>query len=133
MGVRRNSRGASELTIHHRAWAELGVRTHAPRPHLTITNQPPREKPPLCIVLSVVVVLAAAACDNYACLLSPLAYLCSRQPQRTVSAVRAALAGLFLAPFTCYVVTDPVLTLCVIDATTAVHYFFCYGKQQHSV
>ena len=73
---------------------------------------------------------------NYACLLSPFAYysciLCTRPPPRTVSAVQAALPGLFLVLSTdSYFVTDPVLT--VIDVSTSATHRFCYRQQQQPV
>ena len=68
--------------------------------------------------------------SNYTCLLSPFAYLCTRPSRRSVSAVRAALPGLFL------VCVLPI-PLCVTDVcTTTVYCFFCYNyrkQQQHEV
>ena len=65
--------------------------------------QPPREK--LALSLQWWCCSSVSCCcagsssvrfsSNYACLLPPFAYLCIRPPPRSVSAVRAALPGLF--------------------------------------
>ena len=44
ISVGRHIHGVSELTIRHRGYAELGVRTHIPRLHRTNHHQPPPEK-----------------------------------------------------------------------------------------
>ena len=64
--VRRHIRGVvSEITVRHRRQAELAVRAHIARLHRTITNRHKRKANPLCsFLVSVVVVLAAAACDS---------------------------------------------------------------------
>ena len=110
----RHIRGVSGLTIFHRRWSELGVWTHVPRLPRTNRHQPPRQykaNNPLSARYSSVRYCAGISVQsscNYACLLSPFAYLCTRPSPRSVSAVREALPGLFLV---CY--RSKFLTLCV--------------------
>ena len=85
----------------HRGYSELGVRTNIPRRHRINHHQPPREKNynnPLSARCSSVRCAGSSIqfSSNYACLLSPFADSCTRPSPRSVSAVRAALPGLFL-------------------------------------
>ena len=88
---RRHIRGVSELTIRQREYAELGVQAHnIPRLHRTNHHQPPREQktnwPSLqwCSVSERCCAGGSSVrfSSNYACLLSPFAFLCTRPPPR---------------------------------------------------
>ena len=101
MSVRRHIRGVSELTIVTEDTQSWGCGLIYPDDTAsTITNRHEKKNynNPLSARCSSVRCAGSSIqfSSNYACLLSPFADSCTRPSPRSVSAVRAALPGLFL-------------------------------------